>query len=1184
MHSCDRYRLSGITSTPTKSPAWWRSTLAVTALTALLGAMLAPVGANAAGTWTKITHQAPSLLTNTLLLTDGTVMGADGNNSWYKLTPDIHGSYQNGTWTQLANMQDTRLYYSSQVLPDGNVYVAGGEYGSGGSSAEIYNTLTNTWTYTSPTTLNEFADANSILLPNGSILQSNRGAAFSLYDPIGDTWTSSASCPNMNETDWVRLPDNSILALTNYTTTTARYFPTTNQWVSDADVPVQLFGFGAELGSGHVLPNGKVFWLGGTAVTAIYTPSGNSGLGSWIAGPAIPNDYGAVDAPASPEFNGKILCVLGVSDDFGNEAFFYEYDYTTNQFTQIPDPNNNQDMGDPIQPYVTSMLALPDGSILYQGSDGIHFYMPEGVPLAAGKPTIVSVTPNQDGTFHLIGTGLNGISQGAKYGDDKQMDSNYPIVRLTSKTNGNVYYARTFNWIPGRIMTGNENLSTDFSLPAGLPQDNYDVVAVANGFPSAPVAVALPVVANATFVTADTTTHGNWKDAYGSEGYNVIGDPSTPHYPDNVTVTPGSHTSGVWTSSTLASNCLERPSSSSSDRVAGVWYQTSWSINLSVQDTNPHKLALYLLDYTNAGYAETITIRDAVSNAVLDTRTASNFANGVYYVWNVQGNVKVTLTSTAGHWAVLSGLFIGSGAGGTAPTAPINLTAVPGNQQATLSWTASAGATSYNLYRGTAPGAEVTAPVVAGITGTSRVNTGLTPGATYYYKVVAVNAAGISFASAERSVTIPTGSATFVRTDTTTQGNWKSAYGGDGFNVVGDTSAGNPSYPSYASVVVGSHTSGIWTASTLAPNCLSKAAAGSVDRMAGVWYNTSWSTNFSVTGTHQLALYLLDFPNLGYAETITVKDTASGAVLDTRSASSMNGGIYEVWNVSGNVTVTLTSTAGHWAVLSGIFFGPAAVSKPPTAPTGVAAKPGSLKATLTWTASAGATSYNVYRSATAGGETPTALATGVTATTYVDSGLTANKTYYYKVIAVNAVGGSPTSAEVSATIPSASAVFVKTDTTTQGAWKGVYGADGFNIIGDTSAGNPTYPAYATIAPGSHTSGVWAASSTAANCLQKAAAGSTDRVAGFWSSSSTSWSINVNVTGTHQLALYLLDFPNSGYGETITIKDAASGQVLDSEAAANFNAGIYEVWNITGNVTVTFTTTAGRSVLSGIFLG
>ena len=38
----------------------------------------------------------------------------------------------------------------------------------------------------------------------------------------------------------------------------------------------------------------------------------------------------------------------------------------------------------------------------------------------------------------------------------------------------------------------------------------------------------------------------------------------------------------------------------------------------------------------------------------------------------------------------------------------------------------------------------------------------------------------------------------------------------------------------------------------------------------------------------------------------------SGYVLDTRSISGFGSGAYEVWNVRGNVTITLTSTAGHW--------------------------------------------------------------------------------------------------------------------------------------------------------------------------------------------------------------------------------------------------------------------------------
>ena len=40
---------------------------------------------------------------------------------------------------------------------------------------------------------------------------------------------------------------------------------------------------------------------------------------------------------------------------------------------------------------------------------------------------------------------LNGMSEGSSYGDDAEMQSNYPIVRLTGTTgtnSGKVYYAR----------------------------------------------------------------------------------------------------------------------------------------------------------------------------------------------------------------------------------------------------------------------------------------------------------------------------------------------------------------------------------------------------------------------------------------------------------------------------------------------------------------------------------------------------------------------------------------------------------------------------------------------------------------------------------------------------------------------------------------------------------------------
>jgi hypothetical protein len=87
----------------------------------------------------------------------------------------------------------------------------------------------------------------------------------------------------------------------------------------------------------------------------------------------------------------------------------------------------------------------------------------------------------------------------------------------------------------------------------------------------------------------------------------------------------------------------------------------------------------------------------------------------------------------------------------------------------------------------------------------------------------------------------------------------------------------------------------------------------------------------------------------------------------------------------------------------------------PAAPTGLSAEAGNATVALSWTASAGATSYNVYRGTTAGGESTTALATGITTTTYTDSTAVNNTTYYYKVAAVNEAGTSPMSNEASAT-------------------------------------------------------------------------------------------------------------------------------------------------------------------------
>src|SRR5580693_7533307 len=98
--------------------------------------------------------------------------------------------------------------------------------------------------------------------------------------------------------------------------------------------------------------------------------------------------------------------------------------------------------------------------------------------------------------------------------------------------------------------------------------------------------------------------------------------------------------------------------------------------------------------------------------------------------------------------------------------------------------------------------------------------------------------------------------------DRSTMGSWKGVYGGDGRNVINDPSAGNPSYPAYAMVTTAGNISGIWTSSSAATNCLQAVAAGSFNRMAGVWYApVSFTVDVDITdgNSHSVALYLLDW-------------------------------------------------------------------------------------------------------------------------------------------------------------------------------------------------------------------------------------------------------------------------------------------------------------------------------------
>jgi hypothetical protein len=483
-----------------------RSAIGYTMLLVVMIRLLSPSQVAAVGAWTPLVNPAPAKAGHMMLLSDGTVMvqhaddTLENTTNWYRLTPDVHGGYVTGTWSTIAPMHRSRMFYESFVVPDGRVVFAGAEYG-GTNDVEVYNPLANTWTTPLVSPAFTIRDGCSELLPDGRLLVSpntlNPNPPFItiIYDPVANSWSAGPpTFASQDEATWIKLPDDSILTIDRNTNTTERYIPSLNQWIVDAPVPASAQVWrDVELGAALLLPNGKAFFLGASGRTALYTPSGTTNVGAWAPGAAMPPGMVTQDAPAAMLVNGKIICALHT---FGNNndppVYFFEYDYVANSFTQVNSPtgglaDNNTGANR------VSMLILPDGKMLFSDKTAqLHVYTPDGSPLAAGKPVIQTISANADGSYLLTGTGLNGISAGAAYGDDAQMNSNYPLVRL-SDGSGNVYYARTYNWSSTGVMTGSRVVSTRFTVPVSVPPGQYSLVVVANGISSNPVSFSGPV-------------------------------------------------------------------------------------------------------------------------------------------------------------------------------------------------------------------------------------------------------------------------------------------------------------------------------------------------------------------------------------------------------------------------------------------------------------------------------------------------------------------------------------------------------------------------------------------------------------------------------------------------------------------------------------------------------------------
>jgi hypothetical protein len=476
------------------------------------------------GTWKPLGHQPPVAIDTMLLLTDGSVMchdygtGGAYTPDWYRLVPDAFMDYANGSWHKLTPMPanapaaqngpvDAPLYFASAVLRDGRVFVAGGEYNGSPNvdllAASIFDPVADSWTsIPTPPGWTNIGDAPSCVLPDGRVLLGNINTVqTAILDPVTRSWSAGGNKHDTSsEESWTLLPDGTIIvAEVNNHPHAEKYLIATNQWITAGSTPsghdlvLNEPGVSIEIGPAILMPDGRVFCTGATGHTALYLPPLlPTQPGTWIPGPNFPVSGGhlmrAFDAPACLLPNGFVLCAVGPLNAgwSGPPTVFFEFDGAALH----PVANPASAAGEPT--YNARLLLLPSGQVLYANcTKTIEIYSPAGGPQSAWRPHITEVPrhlhPGE--TYRLHGHQINGLSQAVAYGDDAQMATNYPLVRLLGAPSVGMMFCQTFDHSTMAVATGSAVHHTNFVVPPHLPHGEYELVVIANGIISEPVAV-----------------------------------------------------------------------------------------------------------------------------------------------------------------------------------------------------------------------------------------------------------------------------------------------------------------------------------------------------------------------------------------------------------------------------------------------------------------------------------------------------------------------------------------------------------------------------------------------------------------------------------------------------------------------------------------------------------------------
>jgi hypothetical protein len=505
------------------------------------------------GSWQPLTHQpqipeiidshgndyGPGGAGGPLLMTDGTVLvqdwGVYGEDvRIFKLTPDIWGSYVNGTWSELAPKPYNAANGAQAVLADGRVLIEGGEdsgypyYFTLTNTGAMYDPVSNLWASVNPPPFfedlyppravfapNPIGDAPSVVLADGTfMMQDKMSRQGALLDLKTMTWTQTGTSTKdgLNDEEGLNLlPNGEVLTIDCYTdfyfglapeyptnpTGSEIYNPRTGNWASAGSTIHTLTDpVLNEMGPAVLLPSGKVFAVGSNGDSSIY----DSNTRMWSLGPSLPispqgYQYTVQDGPGVLLPDGNVLIAASggpETSDNGDYSTppvaFFEYDSDANVLHPEPTiPNAAND-----ESYTISLLPLPNGQVMSVDlTTDVEIYTPANTahnPQWAPVNESVPFRLAPGGTYKLEGSQLNGLSQGCNFGDELQCATNYPLVRMTNLETKHVFYSRTHDHSSMGVSKGNRS-STHFDVPLAQEKGLNLLVVVANGIASAPALV-----------------------------------------------------------------------------------------------------------------------------------------------------------------------------------------------------------------------------------------------------------------------------------------------------------------------------------------------------------------------------------------------------------------------------------------------------------------------------------------------------------------------------------------------------------------------------------------------------------------------------------------------------------------------------------------------------------------------